>query len=281
VSSVTADLIICLLTPDLDWDQYLDLTARSFGPTDEARVRANIGPIVADGRCLGAFEGDRMVGTAMFYDMRQWWRGRAVPMAAADAAPPGALRRPGPGDAAHVLDIIGRAYALARDCGPMTYDEATVRRWLTRPGRYADANRYAYLAPDGFLAYRWRRGHDEIVVEQVAAASAGTTRAAFLDSERARVTARAQMLRSPGRGVWGAGSPPQTGGHRGVAPGGEHSPLGAGHLPLQLGARGLAALYADTPVAALRRASLASGGSPAADALDGAFAATPYMLDSF
>ena len=37
-----------------------------------------------------------------------------------------------------------------------------------------------------------------------------------------------------------------------------------------------------TPVATLRRAGLATGGSPAADAaLDGAFAATPYMLDDF
>ena len=34
---------------------------------------------------------------------------------------------------------------LARDCGPVTYDEATVRRWLVRPGRYADIDRYAYL----------------------------------------------------------------------------------------------------------------------------------------
>jgi hypothetical protein len=52
--------------------------------------------------------------------------------------------------------------------------------------------------------------------------------------------------------------------------------------PLELGARGLAALYAGTPVAALRRIGLAAGGSPAADAaLDGAFAAMPYMLDSF
>ena len=52
--------------------------------------------------------------------------------------------------------------------------------------------------------------------------------------------------------------------------------------PLALGARGLAALYAGTPVATLRRAGLADGGSPAADAaLDGAFAATPFMLDGF
>jgi hypothetical protein len=51
---------------------------------------------------------------------------------------------------------------------------------------------------------------------------------------------------------------------------------------LALGARGLAALYAGTPVATLRRAGLADGGSPDADAaLDGAFAATPFMLDGF
>jgi len=36
------------------------------------------------------------------------------------------------------------------------------------------------------------------------------------------------------------------------------------------------------PVATLRRAGLASGGTPAADAaLDGAFTAAPYMLGSF
>ena len=51
---------------------------------------------------------------------------------------------------------------------------------------------------------------------------------------------------------------------------------------LTVGARGLAALYAGTPLATLRRAGLAAGGDPAADALlDGAFAATPYMLDRF
>ncbi len=52
--------------------------------------------------------------------------------------------------------------------------------------------------------------------------------------------------------------------------------------PLALGARGLAALYAGTPVATLRRAGLAHNGSPDADtALDSAFAATPYLLDGF
>jgi predicted acetyltransferase len=52
--------------------------------------------------------------------------------------------------------------------------------------------------------------------------------------------------------------------------------------PLHLGPRGVAALYAGTPLATLRLAGLASGGSPDADAaLDAAFAATPYMMDSF
>jgi predicted acetyltransferase len=51
---------------------------------------------------------------------------------------------------------------------------------------------------------------------------------------------------------------------------------------LILGARGVAALYAGIPVASLRLAGLASGGTPEADAaLDAAFAATPYLLDEF
>jgi hypothetical protein len=60
------------------------------------------------------------------------------------------------------------------------------------------------------------------------------------------------------------------------------SPASPAGPALELGARGLAALYAGTPVATLRRAGLATGGCPAADAaLDGAFAATPFMLDDF
>jgi predicted acetyltransferase len=52
--------------------------------------------------------------------------------------------------------------------------------------------------------------------------------------------------------------------------------------PLTLGPRGVAALYAGTPLAKLRLAGLAAGGSPEADAaLDAAFAATSFMLDDF
>jgi predicted acetyltransferase len=51
---------------------------------------------------------------------------------------------------------------------------------------------------------------------------------------------------------------------------------------LTVGARGLSALYAGTPVRTLKLAGLAAGGAPDADAaLDAAFAATPFMVDEF
>ena len=56
----------------------------------------------------------------------------------------------------------------------------------------------------------------------------------------------------------------------------------ATRAPLTLGARGLAALYAGTPVTSLRLSGLATGGTHETDAsVDAAFAATPYMLDDF
>src|SRR6476661_6302367 len=44
-------------------------------------VQPVIESAVAAGRCLGAFDEGRLVGTALYHDMRQWWHGRAVPMA--------------------------------------------------------------------------------------------------------------------------------------------------------------------------------------------------------
>jgi len=74
-------VIIRPLSPGFDWGEYADLTVRSFGPMDETRVQPGIEPIVAAGRCLGAFDGDRLVGAALYHDMRQWWHGRPVRMA--------------------------------------------------------------------------------------------------------------------------------------------------------------------------------------------------------
>jgi predicted acetyltransferase len=245
------------------------------------------------------------------------------------------IRRPGPGDAAEVTGVLGRAHALARDAGPVTRDEATVRRWLADPGNYA------YLAPDGCAAYRWRRGHDEVYVDRVVAASAETTAALWAvvashstvaDTVRAQVAPSdpfwwllgereadvaereswmLRLLDAPAAiaargfpavdlavplviaddlcpansGRWeltvrgGAGRLSVSRTDRGASPG--HADPAAG-APLALGPRGLAALYAGTPVATLRRAGLAEGGSAGGDAsLDAAFAAAPYMLDDF
>jgi predicted acetyltransferase len=50
---------------------------------------------------------------------------------------------------------------------------------------------------------------------------------------------------------------------------------------VQLGARGFAALFAGVPMATLRRAGLAAGGTAADPDLDAAFAAQPYLLQFF
>ena len=62
------------------------------------------------------------------------------------------LRRAAPGDAEAVISVIGRVHEAARDCGPITWDAASVAGWL------ADPDLYAYLCDDGFLIYRWHTG---------------------------------------------------------------------------------------------------------------------------
>jgi predicted acetyltransferase len=79
------------------------------------------------------------------------------------------FRRATGDDAAAVIEVEDRAHELTRAHGPSSRDETSVAAWL------ADPNRYAYLAPDGFLAYRWGRGH-EIQVERIVASSERTVR---------------------------------------------------------------------------------------------------------
>jgi predicted acetyltransferase len=252
-----------------------------------------------------------------------------------------AIRRAGPGDVEAVLAVIGRVHEAARDCGPITWDAVTVRRWL------ADPDIYAYLCDDGFLVYRWRSGNSELVVEGAEAVSAATVHAfwsqlgahasiaekvyarvgpadAFwwLTRERdadmenrsmwmlrvvdapAAIAARgfpaavsltvplliADPARPANSGRWdltvagGKGSlTPASAAPVQLAPALAAGPASPAELaPVALGPRGLAALYAGTPVITLRQAGLASGGSPEDDAaLDAAFAASPYMLDDF
>ena len=79
-----ADLVIRPLRPGDDPDAQLDLAERAFGPgsgADRDRRLRSLSRLVAGGRYLGAFVGGRPAAAAAIQDMRQWWRGRPVPMA--------------------------------------------------------------------------------------------------------------------------------------------------------------------------------------------------------
>jgi predicted acetyltransferase len=257
------------------------------------------------------------------------------------------IRRASPDDAAAVIAVTGRTHLLARDAGPLTWDEGPTRQWLAR------GDMYSYLVgDDGFAAYRWADGSRELFVERVHAATqeslrslwsviashgsvARTVRAVvapndpfwWLTQERDATLAKRSMwmlrvvdapaaiaargfpaavsasvpleVNDPSRpvnsGRWqltvadGQGTLLPNGPVSSPAPldsspdrGASATRAGGDRSPITLGARGLAALYAGTPVATLRLAGLAGGGSHDADAaLDAAFAATPYMVDDF
>ncbi|HEY2548982.1 MAG TPA: GNAT family N-acetyltransferase [Streptosporangiaceae bacterium] len=248
---------------------------------------------------------------------------------AAEAGSPPAIRRAGPQDAAEIRAVSDLVHQAARAGGPVVRDADSIARSL------GSEDRYAYLAPDGFLGYRWRGGNSEIMVSSVLAGSAVTARAlwqivgshatmantvrayagpqdavGWLTSEPDVDVVRVDqwMLRvidAPGaiaaRGYPAAISlrvPVQldddacaansgqwllevSGGQGALTRAGERAWAAAGATVL-LGARGLGALFAGTPVAALRLAGLVAGGDPAADdALDSAFGPPAAMADFF
>jgi len=94
-----------------------------------------------------------------------------LPAAGPPPDPPPGLRRVGPGDAEHVIAVLGAVHESARHCGAATSDAAAVRRWL------GDESMYSYLAADGLLAYGWHDGNREIMVHMALAGSAATARA--------------------------------------------------------------------------------------------------------
>ncbi len=78
------ELTIRLMRADDDVDAELDLRHRSFGPMDEADREfwaAEVRGCIEGGRQFGVWDDGRLVGAARYYDMRQFWHGRAVPMA--------------------------------------------------------------------------------------------------------------------------------------------------------------------------------------------------------
>jgi predicted acetyltransferase len=83
-----------------------------------------------------------------------------------------ALRRVGPQDAADVIAVLEAVYESSRYHGPGSFDAETFARWSLD-----DDNDFCYLAPDGFLAYRWHGRQRDIFVNCLLAASPETTRA--------------------------------------------------------------------------------------------------------
>ncbi len=82
-----------------------------------------------------------------------------------------AMRRVGPADVEAVLAVMGRIHQSARDCGPITWDAATVGRWL------ADPDIYAYICDDGLLRYHWHHGNQDLFVAGAEGISGPTVRA--------------------------------------------------------------------------------------------------------
>jgi predicted acetyltransferase len=305
-------VIVRPLTQDFDWDEYVDLAIRAFGPVDEAMVQPVIEPVVAAGRCLGALDGGRLVGTALYHDMCQWWHGRAVPMAGvAGVTVAPEYRGQGVGRAL-MTALTGlmaeRGYPLSalypatmaiyRSLG---WEIAGHRQEAVLPSRALSAvaasnstvaeTVHAQVGPSDPLRWMLREQDADIAEREswmlrLLDAPAAIAARGFPATDLAVPLLITDDLRPANSGRWdltvraGEGRLSR---HR-TDPG-SPSPAGSSpscQAPLALGARGLAALYAGTPVATLRRAGLAGGGSPDADAaLDGAFAATPFMLDGF
>jgi predicted acetyltransferase len=70
--------------PDDDMAAELDLRHRSFGPIPPeglAAWTASLRRSSEAGQLFGVFDGPRLVASARYFTMRQWWHGRSMPMA--------------------------------------------------------------------------------------------------------------------------------------------------------------------------------------------------------
>ena len=253
-------MIVRPLAQDFDWDQYVDVTVRAFGPVDEVMIRPVIESAVSAGRCLAAFDQGRLVATALYHDMRQWWQHG--------------------NDAIFVERVVASSAATTRALWAVAASNSSVAGTVRAQVGPSDPLWWMLREQDADIAER------ESWMLRLLDAPAAIAARGFPATDIAVPLQITDDLRPANSGRWdltvraGGGRLSR---YRTVAP--SPSPAGswhAGRAPLALGARGLAALYAGTPVATLRRAGLADGGSQDADAaLDGAFAATPFMLDGF
>jgi predicted acetyltransferase len=159
----------------------------------------------------------------------------------------------------------------------------TVRAFWTQVGSYASMAEKIYARTSPASAIWWLTRERDPDIEhrarwmlRVVDAPAAIAARGFPPAVSLRVPLRViDAARPANAGTW----------ELTVAGGaGALTPAGPAQAPgvLVLGARGLAALYAGTPVGTLRQAGLAAGGTPDGNAaLDAAFAASTFMLDAF
>jgi predicted acetyltransferase len=77
-------LEIRLFGPGDDIEAELDLRRRAFGPIpaeDKPGWVTRLQASIDGGQMLGVFDGARLVASARYHNMRQWWHGRPLPMA--------------------------------------------------------------------------------------------------------------------------------------------------------------------------------------------------------
>jgi predicted acetyltransferase len=81
---MTGSIDIRPLSEADDIDAELDLRRRAFGPISAAARQDWVAAVQASiraGTLIGVFEDKRLVASARYHPMRQWWRGRSMPMA--------------------------------------------------------------------------------------------------------------------------------------------------------------------------------------------------------
>jgi len=237
----------------------------------------------------------------------------------------GPLREATAADAAEVISVIGRAHQAASDCGPITWDEASVEQWMRE-----SPDAYHFLSADSYITYQWEPGNGALFARCAVAMTPGAARqqlallagsSSTADTVGLRVAPhgplwwllRERDAKLVKRSLWmlrvvDAPAAIEQRGFSAAVSGSVALTIadevltgnagswtltlrgGQGHLEraravpgaLTLGPRGLAALYAGTPVATLRLAGLAAGGTPDDDAfLSAAFTGPSWMLDDF
>ena len=233
------------------------------------------------------------------------------------------IRRAGPADAARFLELVAESHLAGRSNGPLVWTESKVAEWLEDENNFgylADDGFVVYNWDDGDLCVDEIIAGSEATSRALwATVGSGSSIASIVKAYvppndpvhllvEHEADKHAQVQRWMLRMVDAAGAvaargfapgisveaeldlddpelPANTGRwHLSIADGsGQLTPSSATGDALRLGPRGLAALYAGTPLAALRRSGLAAGGSTSADGvIDTAFGGAPsYMLDYF